>query len=197
MFNIYAQPIWSEFNALVIAPVRNTRDEGDAQTEVEICSTSDLEGWTIYGQQHSGAVMAILDAMTIEALIKPLLSAVAASSLPVVYHDEDRRTPPSSLCDLCDRLAEIIHDDVDTDAEDDLEARDDDFEAHPLCELRQSIGETCGYFGIEAEGPDVYDALRQCVHNLEQMEGMFSDEDGTIKAAIAAGHAALDAKPPS
>jgi len=55
MFNICAQPIWSEFNALVIAPVRNTRDKGDAQTEVEICSTSDLEGWTIYGQQHSGS----------------------------------------------------------------------------------------------------------------------------------------------
>ncbi|MFD1796877.1 hypothetical protein FQV27_18450 [Paracoccus aurantiacus] len=125
----------ASFRRFCVSPVRIER--GNHYDEaIEVCPPAERAFWSIYGDSGQGWQL-VHDAQDGEAG-RALLALEVATGAPVHYVDCDWRSTGGTVAGLADRLAERIHDEIPGyDGPEDF--RDDDFENHPLAELRELL----------------------------------------------------------
>lgn len=123
------------FTDFRVSPVRMIREGTDAEA-IEVCSPAGRAFWSIYGDTGAGW-RPVHDAEADDAgLALAALSENAAARFE--YADLETVTVAGTLADLADRLAERIHDEI-PGYDNPEDFRGDDFDAHPLSELREQI----------------------------------------------------------
>lgn len=123
------------FIAFCVSPVCTVAKGTDAEA-IEVCGPELAEGWSIYGETYEGARLVHDD--NAGDIGRALVALVATNPAPIYYQDDQDRTLPGTLDDLAARLSEKIHDEI-TGYDDPEDFRDDDFDAHPLANLRELI----------------------------------------------------------
>ena len=123
------------FTDFRVSPVRMIREGTDAEA-IEVCSPAGRAFWSIYGDTGAGWRL-VHDAEADDAgLALAALSGNAAARFE--YADLETVPVAGTLADLADRLAERIHDEI-PGYDNPEDFRGDDFDAHPLSELREQI----------------------------------------------------------
>lgn len=119
------------FTDFRVSPVRMIREGTDAEA-IEVCSPAGRAFWSIYGDTGTGWRL-VHDAEADDAsLALAALSENAAARFE--YADLETITFAGTLADLAER----IHDEI-PGYDNPEDFRGDDFDAHPLSELREQI----------------------------------------------------------
>lgn len=83
---------------------------------------------------------------------RDFLSRMEATGLSGLIDTAEARIRGDTPLEICNAATEAIHDDIPD--VDDPEARVDDFDAHPLSELREALVDACpAYSGEDPDGP--------------------------------------------
>lgn len=151
-----------QFSAFYVAPVRNDRPEADGETDMVQCETGEAEIWTIYGSnvtKDGCEWMAVHDAETAFEIVRIARQINLEQGKPFFFRDTAVGCLPThgariDFIDIAEALTEEIHDALpDRPAED---FREDDFESHPLSEIREAFVMFSNYWGEDA-ACDPYD----------------------------------------
>lgn len=132
-----------------IGPVRN--EGSPSETCWALCSSAEMEMWSIYGRDANGFACLIHDIEEEEQPGQVLQWLHDVTGLPVAFNSTSRMHVPTTTLDLACWLTEEIHDELPDG--DDLDARADDFDNHPLAPLRESICDASGYGGDPVQHP--------------------------------------------
>lgn len=131
------------FSEFRISPMRVIRAGTDAEA-VTYCRPEERDFWAIHAETDHGRRF-IHEARDDAGAALLALSKIEGASFYYSARDPDTgilasfiNTFPGRLEELPDRLAEIIHDDL-PGYDDPEDFRDDDFDAHPVTELREQI----------------------------------------------------------
>lgn len=146
----------ADFAAFYVTPCRAGSEfvaQGSAET---------AQFWGIYGTTSEGDSLAVHDAADATEAASALAEIERRSGKPVAYREAMREpTPNGTLLELAEHLTFIIHEEIP--GHDEPETfRDDDFDAHPLAELREAVCAASGYDG------EPMDAAQR--HEAEQAE---------------------------
>lgn len=125
----------ASFRSFCVSPVRIQRGSR-YDTAIEVCLPEDRLFWSIYGDTGEGWQL-VHDAEDGEAG-RALLALEVATGAAIHYADCDWRSTGGTVADLADRLAERIHDGI-PGYDDPEDFREDDFDNHPLTELRELL----------------------------------------------------------
>ena len=140
----------ADFSAFFIAPCRNDQSQseisGQGETETVQCAPDAAEFWTIYGSEISingCAWLAVHDAYSVTEIVRIARQINLETGKPFFYRDETHGCIPQSgarldFMEIAAALTEAIHDDL-PDLQAGGVARIDDFEAHPLAEMREAF----------------------------------------------------------
>lgn len=87
-----------------------------------------------------------------KSAVEDFFRRIKSTGMPGVLDTAEVRIHAKEPLDFCNKITEEIHEDIPEMDEDD--SRDDDFENHPLSELREAMVEACPeYSGEEPAGP--------------------------------------------
>lgn len=123
------------FTRFRVSPVKIIRAGTDAEA-VKVCSPADRAFWSIYGYNSSGWRL-VHDAEANDAG-KALFILSQNPAARFDYTDLDVVTPTGTLAELADLLTDCIHNQI-ASHDDRVDFYSDDFEAHPMTNLRQQI----------------------------------------------------------
>lgn len=157
----------TEFSAFYVAPVRNDpTDNGGREPETCIvqCDSDEAEFWTIYGASVSDQGcewLAVHDAQTPAEIVRIARQINAEIGAAFFFRDTKFGCLPThgariDFTEIAEALTEQIHDDIPDRAAEDF--RDDDFESHPLAEIREAFVMFSSYWGQDA-GCDPYETI--------------------------------------
>ena len=167
------------FDWFEIMPCRNDEPEGG----VVQCEAGRAEFWGIYGCANEGAeesplylATAVHDAITPLEAVRIARQISLETGKGFVAGDEQigqfsRRngkvTPVVAFTEIAEDLTFVIHEDIDAlvTSED---QRMDDFDNHPLAELREAFFEYSDYSGSDQRDP--YQSIEPAVYDKQQMK---------------------------
>ena len=121
-----------DFTGFRVSPVR------DMGGSCEVCGPGEHDFWSVYGFHRDAEEWQIVHDDTSGDIGETLARIVDLTGELVEYRDLGHAYANSRLPDLVDLLAERIHDEI-PGYDDPAGFREDDFEAHPLAELRDGI----------------------------------------------------------
>ena len=123
-----------DFTGFRVSPVR------DMGGSVEVCDPGEHVCWSIYGFHAEAREWQIVHDATWGEIGEAAARIVDLTGELVEYRDLSHAYANTRLPDLVDLLAQRIHDEIP--GYDHPESfREDDFDAHPLAELRESIAD--------------------------------------------------------
>jgi hypothetical protein len=146
----------AHFSTFYVAPCRDDKSQCDDDgTEIVQCAAGDAQFWTIYGSDISDngcQWLAVHDAYSATEIVRIARQINAETGKPFFYRDETHGCIPQhgarlDFCEIAEALTEAIHDDLPDLAEDGF-ARVDDFDAHPLAEMREAFVTFSNYSGL-------------------------------------------------
>ena len=126
-----------DFTGFRVSPVHHT---GGALTSgnIEVCDPCERVLWSVYGFHRDAEEWQIVHDVVDGEIGEILARIVDLTGEMVEYRDLSHAYANTRLPDLVDLLAERIHDEI-PGYDDPADFREDDFEAHPLSELRDGI----------------------------------------------------------
>jgi hypothetical protein len=171
------------FEWFEIMPCRNDEPEGG----IVQCDAVRAEFWGIYGRANEGAednplyqATAIHDAATpLEAVrIARQISLETGKGFvagDIHFGQFPRRngklTPVAEFTEIAEDLTFVIHEDIEAKVISE-DQREDDFDNHPLAELREAFVEYSDYSGSDQRDP--YQNLEELAQDQQQLEGIGS-----------------------
>lgn len=129
----------AQFERFELAPVR--QEDGCC----EVCGPSEAEFFSIYGRNADGEALVVHDADDAEELARVARAILRAfPGKAVCWFDTDTgclprpdEVPALSIEELADYISDVIF--LAIPNGDDPDSRDDDFESHPLAEIREAL----------------------------------------------------------
>ncbi|WP_299846482.1 hypothetical protein, partial [uncultured Paracoccus sp.] len=121
-----------DFSGFRVSPVR------DMGGSIEVCEPGEHCFWSVYGFHRSVEEWQIVHDAEDGEIGEVLAHIVELTGELVEYRDLCHGYANTRLPDLVDLLAERIHDEI-PGYDDPADFREDDFDAHPLAELREQI----------------------------------------------------------
>lgn len=121
-----------DFTGFRVSPVR------DMVGSIEVCEPGEHGFWSVYGFHRSVEEWQIVHDAEDGEIGEVLARIVELTGELVEYRDLCHGYANTRLSDLVDLLAERIHDEI-PGYDDPANFREDDFDAHPLAELREQI----------------------------------------------------------
>ena len=148
----------ARFSAFFVAPCRDDRSQGDDEgTEIVQCEAGDAQFWTIYGSDISDngcTWQAVHDAYSATEIVRIARQINAETGKPFFYRDETHGCLPPhgarlDFCEIAEALIGAIYDDLPELGAGEI-IRVDDFDAHPLAEMREAFVTYSDYAGTDA-----------------------------------------------
>lgn len=167
------------FEWFEIMPCLNAEPEGG----IVLCEAGRAEFWGIYGRANEGTedeplylATAIHDAITPLEVVRIARQISLETGKGFVAGDDQvgqfpRRngkvTPVAAFTGIAEDLTFVIHEDIEAKATSE-DQREDDFDNHPLAELREAFVEYSDYSGSDQREP--YQNLEELAQDQQQIE---------------------------
>lgn len=162
-----------QFEWFEIMPCRNDQSEGCTIQ----CDAGSAEFWSIYGRRNVGAgdapeflALAVHDEtqpITIVRIARQIAEEtgkgfVAGCGDKGQYPRRNGRVVPvTDFCEIAEDLTMAIHEDIEADTPEE-DRRVDDFDNHPLAELREAFVDFSSYSGSDERNPYVRRMVERC-----------------------------------